>query len=205
MRCAICGGEIDKSTKKCTLCGECWGGGNRSIAQQVSYNTEIEYRPPSLTLIEKAVLFIKNIASAADKALVAFGHKITGLFGKKSSDKLSRIISCCIVLAAALLIAVIPAAACSSCASDELEGQWISEDSAGAVTIEFSSDNKISMYILSGGEEKLYRQGDYILNDKLIEIRYSDGESITMSYDLDGNTATFTLLSNGQSQTYKRK
>lgn len=206
MRCALCGGEIDSKTKQCLKCGECWGGGNRGIAQDISRVDDApveEFEQPSLA--EVCLQYVKGLLTPVDKALVGCAGKAAALFNKKTTAHQNRLLAYGSVLVILALIIIIPTVCCAACTSQEICGRWVSADSGGSVSIEFSEHGDITMYVLSNGEEKVYRSGTYSTDGELLEIHYDDGEVITLTYSIDKDTAVFTLLSTGQSQTYIRK
>lgn len=206
MRCALCGGEIDSKTKQCLKCGECWGGGNRGIAQDISRvdTTPIE-EPEQPSFLDICAIRLKNALSPIDKALVGCAGKAAALFNKKTTAHQNRLLAYGSLLVVLALVIIIPIVCCAACSSDDICGRWVCADSTGSVSIEFSDGGEITMYVLSSGEEKVYRSGTYSTDGELLEIRYDDGEVITLTYSINKDTAVFTLISTGQSQTYIRK
>lgn len=205
MRCALCGGEIDTRTKQCVKCGECWGGGNRGVAQEVSKEPSEPYIPPEPSFVEKCTSAVKSALAPADKFLVNCAGKAAGLLKKQTTIHQNRTIAYCFILVVLAVIILVPAICCTACSESDLYGKWTAADSDGSVIMEFSKDGEVTMYVLSGDSEKAYRSGTYSVNGSLLEIHYSDGESITLTYSLNRSTAVFTLLSTGESQTYVRK
>lgn len=205
MRCALCGGEIDSKTKQCVKCGECWGGGNRSVAQEVSRDIEEPYNPPAPTFTERCASSVKKVISSVDKLLVVCAGKAASIFKKKTTVHQNRTLAYSFLLAVLAVIIIIPTVCCTACSESGLYGKWVAVDSSGSVSMEFSKDGTVTMYVLSGEEEKVYRSGTYSIDGDLLNIRYDDGESITLTYSVNKETVVFTLLSTGQSQTYERK
>ncbi len=206
MRCAICGGEIDSRTKQCTRCGECWGGGNRGIAREVSGDADYYAAPPPPpTFTEKAISFIQGVFKKADSFLTGCAGKAASLFGRTTTRRQNRIIVCCFILLLLTAVITVSVICSSSCSEPEICGVWISEDSDGSVSVELTADGGINILVLSQGSEKVYRSGQYFISGDLMEIHYDDGEVITLLFSVDRDTAVFTLLSNGQSQRYSRK
>lgn len=206
MRCAICGGEIDSETKRCTGCGECWGGGNRGVAQEASRETDLYYReiaPPSFT--ERCISAVGNALRSADRFASESVGKAASAVGLKTDSRQNRFIAYGTVLLIIALAVVLPIVFVSSCAEQGIEGTWVNAGSAGNVSMEFSSDGEVTMYVLSGDTQKVYRSGAYSVEGSLLKINYNDGESVTLTYRIEKDTAVFTLLSTGESQTYKRK
>ncbi len=206
MRCALCGGEIDSRTKKCSVCGECWGGGNRGIAQEVSREIDTSdesFREPSF--LSRCADNIGKALSAVDKAIVRSTGKAASSLKLKTTARQNRTVAYGIILFLIAAVIIVSAVSCALNRRHELCGTWVSSESGGSVAIEFSPDGEVSLLIISGETEKVYRHGTYTADGDLLKLHYDDGESITFTFSIDGNSAVFTLLSTGESQTYQRK
>lgn len=205
MRCALCGGEIDAQTKQCVKCGECWGGGNRGVAQEVSKDLYEPYIPPEPSFTEKCISAVKAALAPADKILASSAGKAAELLKIKTTARQNKTIAYSFILAVLAVIILVPTICCTACSESGLHGRWTAADSSGSVQMEFTKDGEVIMYILSGEVEKPYRSGTYTVDGNMLEIHYDDGESITLTYSVSKDTAVFTLLSTGESQTYNRK
>ncbi len=206
MRCALCGGEIDSISKKCLKCGECWGGGNRGVASEALRDIppeQLQSFAPSFT--DKIRDSVCKLFRSFDNVLISFTEKAANALKIKTTHKQNRSIAYALLIFLLTAALIIPFIFTSACFEPDICGKWISEDSNGNVIIEFESDGQITMFVASDGTEKAYRCGSYTLDGSLLKISYDDGETITMTFSIEKDTAVFTLLSNGQSQTYKRK
>lgn len=205
MRCALCGGEIDSRTKQCTKCGECWGGGNRGIAREVSRETSAY--PSTITPSRRFQCSdnIQKAVSAVDRAFVRSVGKIASSLKIKTSVQQNRAIAYGVLFFIISVILIVSVVSCTACRKHEICGTWIPEDSEGSVAIELSADGEAKLLIISDGTERVYRKGLYSVSGDLLELCYDDGERITLTFTIDGDNAVFTLLSTGESQTYKRK
>lgn len=206
MRCAICGGEIDSKTRKCLKCGECWGGGNRGVAQDISrIDDSPKNEPAPSSFFDPYIDRVKTALSTADTAVTGCVGKLATLFNRKTTERQNRLLAYGTIIAILAVLIIVPLVCCNACTVDGLCGRWSAADSNGSLTVEFTDSGEINMYVLSGDEEKLYRSGTYSLDGEFLNIHYDDGEFITMTCSVNRDAAVFTLLATGQEQVYIRK
>lgn len=219
MRCIVCGGEIDEETKRCEKCGECWGGGNYSVARTISARRqEDDYTAPGSRAVQPSFfsrlrdgLFSAycavddTLAPAADRVVFAVRSRQKVLNrAERISPRRDRAV---VYLSALLLIAVIIIAVVGISAGSKaptLVGRWSLEgnEADSHVVMEFSSSKEIKMWIGDEGDRHLYRQGTYSVTDDLLSIDYNDGSHVLLRLELGSDNALFRDPATDKAQKY---
>ena len=225
MRCAVCGGEIDNETKRCKHCGECWGGGNYSVAQSLMREDEEEYIAPDsrvvkresglTTFLSSCACTVKNAYFALDDALSPAADRIVDIvrsrqpvMSRASQKENPRRDRAFVYLSVLLIIAVILLSVIgisSSCtAKNTIKGRWslAGSEEQSRVVMEFSSGSRVKMYIGAEDDRHLYKEGNYVFRDDMLKIDYSDGSELILEVEMTGDTAIFSDPVTGKQQTY---
>lgn len=225
MRCAACGGEIDNETMRCKRCGECWGGGNYSVAQSLMRDNEDDYIPPeSRTLHRESKLrdffcacaeTLKTAYFAIDDALSPPADRLIEFFrsrqpvmnraSERESPRRDRaIVYVSVLLIIAILLLSVFGISSSCAARSSIKGRWslAGSEEQSRVVMEFSSGNRVKMYIGAENDRHLYKEGSYVFKDDVLKIDYSDGDGMILEVEISGDTAVFRNPATGRQQTY---